>query len=295
MKKILILCFLALAPFIVRAAEFSSVVNSGKNVEARTAFSVELLLEPKGTVNGIQGTVILPVGLSVADIRFDRSIIPLWVESPHAIRSGDHEEIVFSGLVPGGFSGLLSPYYHGSRPGTLFTIRATALNEGVYEILFKGMTYLQDGQGTESSVPPLTASITVGPHRGGEAEKRIDTTVPEAFLPVVSKSPLIFNDRWFVSFDTKDTESGINYYEVAEVQPGSFGEPLWKRAASPYELKDQTLESVVYVRAVDHDGNMITEEVRPQNKGTKAHPWIISGILLLAILLFISRRKLYEK
>src|SRR5438105_2013249 len=70
-------------------------------------------------INTIGGVVTFdPGAVSIADIRYGSSIVSLWVDKPTADQSGN---IVFTGGVPGGFSG-------GS--GTIFSFMAKIKKAG---------------------------------------------------------------------------------------------------------------------------------------------------------------------
>ncbi|MES2214298.1 MAG: hypothetical protein V4465_02865 [Patescibacteria group bacterium] len=296
MKKILFICFFLFSPFLVHGAELSITLDLGNKVQTSKPFVAEILMKTEESINAISGKVIVPKGLQATDVRFDNSIISLWVEAPHIVTLKDHQEIVFSGLIPGGFSGLLSPYYRGVRAASLFNIRMYSTEPGDFVLsMQEGRVYSNDGSGTEKNIPDVQAVVTAGGSAGTIGEKKIDTTAPEEFLPVISHSSLLYGDKWFASFDTKDAESGIGYFEVAEVKPNSFAEPLWKKAESPYLLLDQSLESTVFVRAVDKEGNVRMEEVHPREKNKKTHFPLISGIIFLAVLLWAFLKRSHEK
>jgi hypothetical protein len=86
-------------------------------------------------------------------------------------------------------------------------------------------------------------------------------------------------ERWMVLFATQDKGSGMDHYEVREVDPllpwwGSG----WHVAESPYLLEDQTLRSAVYVRAYDNDGN-----VREESLAATYGPTLLRKIILIAL------------
>jgi len=78
-----------------------------------------------------------------------------------------------------------------------------------------------------------------------------DTTPPEHFEALISRDPSLFNNQYFVSFFTTDKGSGVARYEVRE------GDRDFLRAQSPHLLLDQSLESVIQIKAVDKAGNEI--------------------------------------
>jgi hypothetical protein len=68
-------------------------------------------------------------------------------------------------------------------------------------------------------------------------------------------------------FSTQDKGSGIDYYEVKEESQFLLFRLLpskWHRAESPYLLRDQSLSSRIYVKAVDRAGNKQFAELLPK-------------------------------
>lgn len=119
-----------------------------------------------------------------------------------------------------------------------------------------------------------------------------DRTPPLPFEPVRDHVAELFGDDWFVSFVAQDMESGIERYEVAEWP----GPPLndtsglaWEVTQSPHLLKDQSLMSSVYVRAIDRAGN-IRLAVLPPVAGvfSQAMPHRAVSLELLLTLMVIA-------
>ncbi len=117
----------------------------------------------------------------------------------------------------------------------------------------------------------------------------IDCEAPEEFMPEVDKSPSMFNGQYFLSFSTQDAVSGLDHYEVLEgknIQDNMGG---WRLATSPYLLEDQTLESIIKVKAVDKAGNERIVEVLPK-KRLSFFRLAVLGIISLGIFWWIVRR-----
>ncbi len=115
----------------------------------------------------------------------------------------------------------------------------------------------------------------------------IDTTPPEDFQLQVAE---IEGEKYLI-FTTGDKTSGVDYYEVVEVDRGGFLCRLtqrevkeeWKEGVSPYLLEDQSLRRVIKVKAIDKAGNERIAEIVPPYKVT----WK-DIILILAILIGIG-------
>ena len=100
----------------------------------------------------------------------------------------------------------------------------------------------------------------------------IDVTPPEEFTLEISQEPTVFEGKYFLSFATTDKTSGIDHYEVRE------GKGDWKIAESSYLLEDQSLKSIIRVKAVDGAGNERIAEYLPSRKPFPY--WIIILILV---------------
>lgn len=280
-RTFLILFSLLLAlPASAHAARFYFVVPSVP-VHVGDAVAVELMLDPEGEdVNAVEGTVLVSDNLAVTGIREEGSVVPLWVERPGA----EGRSSAFSGIIPGGFRGVLSPFWEGGHPGNVYTLLLRATGEGAARITLgpSGRVFRNDGKGTAVPVSADDAILTIRP--GGEAqpEPAPDTVQPEEFVPEIASSPDVFDGDFFVAFAANDLESGIDHYEVAETytpRPRGF-----VRAESPYRLTSQGQRAYVHVKAVDRAGNERVVTLSPANPRPSLAPWGL-GILVLLLLL----------
>ncbi len=128
-----------------------------------------------------------------------------------------------------------------------------------------------------------------------ELEK--DNIPPEPFEIEIHQNPLIFEGKYFITFSTNDKQTGIDYYEIHEIPP------IWtlkttkpERAGSPYLLKDQSLKSIIKVRAVDKAGNERVAEHIPPYKITWKDiiPWIILILIIAGIIWWLIRKSKIE-
>ena len=127
---------------------------------------------------------------------------------------------------------------------------------------------------------------------------KIDTTPPEPFKPEIGRDPSIFGGKYFLSFAATDKTSGVDHYEVIELPYKKiFGflpsnkyyseseiNKEWKKAKSPYLLKDQKLMSLIKVKAVDKAGNERVEEIYPSKKPVPY--WVLFVILAGVIVIW---------
>jgi hypothetical protein len=241
-------------------------------------FRADVTLDPEGDdLNAVSGTLTFDASLLELKRLEDRSTVTLWVERPALARTG---EVDFAGTVPGGF---------GAEPVTLFSAAFQETGTGAARIGFRDALALKDdGAATPASLRIVPSELSVQGHRPGDpAPALADDVPPEPFDPQVARDPSLFDGVWFLSFAAQDKESGIAGYDVAEsltfVEPNRLGSERWRAAESPYRLQDQSLESWIYVRAVDRSGNVRIEtrppSARPAYQG--AWRWGILGVLAL--------------
>jgi len=286
--------------FPVYAAELFFEPKS-QEVRMGQQFQVDLFLDAKDEkINAIEGKIVFPKNLLVVkEILEGNSIINLWVEKPYL----KDNEIIFSGIIPGGFKGVLSPYYKGYKPGKILSLIFQAIANGEGLITLKDTrVLLNDGLGTptQSNISPFQFRITPeAPYIMGILPIK-DPDPPEPFELTIAQDPNVFEGRWFLVFATQDKGSGISHYEVMERREFKIlglelkrGE--WKMGDSPYLLKDQKLKSYIYVKAIDKAGNERIATLLPQ----KALLWyenymmwaiIILGIIISYLILEIKKK-----
>lgn len=238
-------------------------------------------------VNAIEGNIVVPDSLSVRDIRDANSVMPLWIESPHSAGNG----IVFSGITPGGFS---------EKHGFLFSFSLAGAPTATIA-LARGAYYVNDGQGVPYNLEALPLTFATGLSSAPSSQPP-GLAGPESFIPQISRDESVYDGRYFVTFSTTDKESGINHYDILEVptNPAAPRDTNWRSAVSPELLRDQSLASDIFIRAVNNDGNFIIV------KTTALHPYggplgfssggakLVLGILVLLVggtSLFLARRR----
>lgn len=242
-------------------------------VEPRVAqpFEVSVLVNTNNEdINALEGKIAFPSDiLDVGEIKDGNSLVNFWLEKPKINSDG---RIVFSGITPGGYR---------DAQGWIFSVIFLPKKEGNGAIsLEQARVLLNDGQGTEAglTLSPLLFSIfpaVTGSSVGLPIVK--DYTLPEAFLPQVSRDSAIFNGQWFLVFATQDKGSGIDHYEVRE------GYKPFMTVVSPYLLINQKLDKKITVRAFDRNGNQRTVTLAaPQPK--KAYENYLNYAIILIVL-----------
>jgi hypothetical protein len=286
MKKTFLLFLMGIFGFMAiqnaHAASLSVVANRSV-VMIGQPFRVDIALNTQGDdANAIQGQLNFPASqFAIQNILDGQSPFSFWIQAPALTTSGT---VSFSGIVPSGFEGAAS---------SVISLWLMPLASGTGVVSLDNVQLLRnDGQGTLISLATRDASIIVTTAVASTTSIRpVSFVTPDPFMPIISHDPGIYNDQYFLAFSTTDEGSGVAYYQVLEVPVGSGASltPDWQTATSPYLLKDQSLSSDIYVRAVDHDGNFIVVEV-PATHSAMAQSvsrQTISLIFMLGFLLLI--------
>ena len=278
----IVLALFALFPFVASASE---IRLEASKVEVRTGeqFVVTAFMSADESLNAVEGRLVFPQDLlSVKEIRDGNSVINFWIEKPHEESNG---VIVFSGVTPGGFSGVNS---------RLFSVVFEAKREGITAISLEKVKALRnDGAGTEEPLTFLGVDIGIKPGDSNTRKEVLEDTIPpEPFTPTITFDSSLFDNKWFLVFATQDKGSGIARYEVKEFRFAflSFLSP-WTRAESPHVLKDQKLKSRVVVKAIDNAGNERMAIIAPRYPLSWYDYVSVIGILgaVIALCVFIFK------
>jgi hypothetical protein len=249
-----------------------------------------------------------PSYLRAVDTSVGRSILTHWIERPTIDKEAGR--ISFVGGVPGGYCGRIpgDPGLTNILAEVVFQPRDLSSGEmGATTSLWfteESRVLLADGMGTEAPLTTLGAEYTKGEVATMVVntyfdELRADTTPPEPFTIELVRESSVFGGRYFIVFSTTDKQSGIDHYQVRESDidregfvRGSRQQAVFTIAESPYPLRDQTLNSVITVRAVDKAGNIRTAVFVPDesmryddSRDTLSVLVIASGLLLLFLAL----------
>jgi hypothetical protein len=266
-------------------------------------FQVDVILDTEGqSINAIEGRILFPLDLlDLEEIKDGDSIVNLWLERP-SIKT--ENLIIFSGVIPGGFEGVLSPYYEGYRPGKVFSLIFVTKSLGEGTIEAKDLkALLHDGLGTpaKTSISHFSFKIQEKVKEEALIEKLEDNDPSESFEPIIAQDPQVFDGKYFLVFATQDKGSGILHYEILEEEPrgsvwGLVKKEKWQVGESPYVLKDQKLKSHIYVKAIDRAGNERIATLAPQvplKWYENYYIWgkIIIGIIFIYLIWKALRRK----
>lgn len=270
-----------------------------RNVLKGEIFLQKVLIDTEGEeINAVEVEIKYPKEeLRVENISKGNSILKLWPKEPEA-REGI---INFVGGTPGGYKG---------KEGILVLIAFRVISKKSadfnVEISDKSKVFLNDGKGTaieKNSFGFSKIKVFNNFSEKNEWEEFLkkDKTPPEPFEIKLSHSPYIFNNKYFISFFAIDKESGIDYYEVAEIKIAKkthkdelIKKANWKVAKSPYLIEDQSLKSFILVKAVDKAGNEKIELLEPNSNNNLLIVGLVI-VLIVAVGLIITRLKTRPK
>lgn len=297
----------------------SAELNRGDTLK----LSMRLDVDEDECVNAIDGTVSYTDNIEPVDISRGNSIMSIWVEEPKIDRQ--NRTITFAGGIPNGYCGRIvgDPRLTNNIVDILFQSpglviggnQGTSSVEAKVEIADATQVFLNDGYGSLAPLQRFGATVALGPEAGGVLKNEwgaiveADTRPPEPFGISLDRSTNAFSNRYFITFNTTDKQSGLDHYEVME-EPLSDStlfrwgraDAPWLETRSPYVLKDQSLNSTIRVRALDKAGNeYIATLVPDESQRTISNQQLItqlavgvSGLVLVLLLVagwFFYRRR----
>jgi hypothetical protein len=295
MRTLLFTLLFLFLPAFALGAELSCV-PSYENAHAKDVFAVDCYLDPQGeNINAIEGAVFYSPNLLFVKTDIANSVVPLFVEAP---RSQKGNFVSFSGIMPGGFQGTLSPSWRGYRPGKIFSLIFRANEEGDAQVSFAAGTaaYLNDGKGTKADLSAVGLAFPVLTASGNPATLTpvSDTEPPDPFTPIVTDGKMFTSLGHVLLFSAKDSGSGIDHYELASARnadAAAHPESLsWRAVESPHQLTLAEESGYLFVRAIDAAGNARLvivapgDTVAPQNDLWRM---LILGLSALALLFFL--------
>jgi hypothetical protein len=225
-------------------------------------------------INALDGVITYDENITPIDISLGKSIFPIWVETP-TINNAAHT-ITLAGGIPNGYCGRVQgdPNLTNTVVELIFRAPGLPADVNTVDVLAtvnfsaKTAAYINDGRGTKASLRTFGTALTLQNTIGSEIKDpwretvAADTTAPEEFSISLERDDHTFSGDYYIVFNTTDKQTGLSHYEVIEETTADsklfrFGAATspWIEARSPYVLKDQSLHSVVRVRAIDKAGN----------------------------------------
>lgn len=294
MKKIFLMLFLFF-PLTAQAAGLS-LLTQDNPVNFEQNFQVDLVLDSEGqTINAVQGMVSFPSGdLFLKDVSFGDTIVVFWIEKPTI----KNNIISFSGIIPGGYLGTDGKIFS----LTFYPQNKNTLSPAVMIDLSDVEVMLNDGNGTV--IPTKLKPLSVG--FAGEkkfvsttTETALDIFPPEPFDLKITQNQEVYDGQYFLVFDAQDKSSGLERYEISESKRAIYNRELnswspsknniWMIADSPYVLQDQTLNSFIFVRAIDKAGNVRLSYITPENPKMwyNYNYQVFFGAVVLIVIVFL--------
>lgn len=263
--------------------------------------------------------------LAVKDFNSGESVFSLWIDRPG---SGDFEainkegKIVFSGGLPGGYCGKIpgDPGDSNILGSVVFTpVKPVLFHKAGIAFSPETELYLNDGKGTAAKIETQGAQIEIDESKKevqDDWSKKIveDNISPEPFVVEISRDDKVSDGLYFMVFSTSDKQTGIDHYEVLEARANDvlrsegrlnfwdrfktmLGAKLptiaYVRGNSPFILKDQSLKSVIRVKAVDRAGNERVVEYRNEalekilGGSSKLPIWPIAAGISIAFVIIV--------
>jgi hypothetical protein len=268
-------------PYCVNAQSLS-LTSDQASYKIGSEISVVLTLDTSDKlINVVDGTINFPTEFfDIQSIKTGDSFLTLWPKRPTA--SGDGN-ISFTGGIPHGFTGSNGNVFS-------FVLKSKKIGEPLISIN-NATILLNDGLGTklnDVTLTPLRIAI-VSTGNIVTPQPVVDKIKPLPFMPVVSRSSSVAENKFFVSFSTIDKETGVSYYKVNEEYVlfpfwGTLFSTGWQKTETPYILKLQHWWSKVYVRAYDGAGNFREEiATKPLDK----EGFIILNILVIIVIILL--------
>lgn len=238
--------------------------------------AVRVDVDAEECINVVDATISYPEGLELVDTSIGSSILRFWPEEPS--NNPTTQEVSFVGGIPNGYCGRIKedPFYTNTLvelvfqlPGTRIGV-ASSSQRATLAFADSSTVYLNDGRGTAVVPDTLPTAITLHNTQGEVVQDlwnqivNADVDPPEDFSITLTRDEdnKIQNGRYYIVFNTTDKQSGLDHYEVIEepfdqLDLFSWGrvDAPWITTRSPYVLKDQTLNSIIRVKAVDKAGN----------------------------------------
>lgn len=256
----------------------AATLNRGDTLTVGVRIDTDELLNE--CVNAVDAVISYSPSIQPVDVSLGQSIFSVWVEEP-VIDEMAHT-ITFAGGVPNGYCGRIAGDPRLTNNVINLVFRSPGLqigggserNAASIAFLPETTVYLNDGRGTKADLATYGTNITLNDKPGAAfdpwlEEVAADEIPPTAFSISLERDEKAFSGKWFIVFNTTDKQTGIDHYEVLEepernlVSWGRADAP-WISARSPYVLADQTLNSVIRVRAIDKAGNEYVATLVPE-------------------------------
>lgn len=274
--------------------------------------SIRLDTDEDECVNVVDATINYSDQVKLVDVSRGASILSMWVEDPKI--DDANKTLTFAGGIPNGYCGRIAgdPRLTNvvadlifQSPG--FVIGAEENATATVSFAPETQVLLNDGFGTRAETNLFGASMVLHKNKGGVRDDwgevvDNDFLPPERFSISLERSDNAFQNKYFITFNTTDKQSGIDHYEVIEEPLSELGmfnwgreDAPWVTAVSPYKLKDQTLNSTIRVRAIDKAGNEYIATLIPEDsqRTMSSEVKVLVAVVATVLFAFIFSGALY--
>ena len=213
----LILYSLFFIPTTLAAELYLESSEDNYYVDETFVVDIRIDVEQNESINAIEGYIEFSNDvLEIKDFSTGNSILT-FIEEPKI--NQEQGLISFVGIIPGGYSGRIPG--DPEKSNLLGKIIFQAVSSGFAQVLFQNNSeaFLSDGKGTPAQLfnkglnLKIQSSEEIQPSRDEwQEELKKDKIPPEDFKPEIVK----INGKYYLTFTTKDKNSGIDYYKILE-------------------------------------------------------------------------------
>jgi hypothetical protein len=292
MKKItFVYIFLTLSYFLFVFSYVDAsgvlIIPSKSTVGIAEQFSVDILLDPENKpINAIEGTVAFDqTRVSLIRAETARSLVNLWISEPRQDHPGS---VVFAGIIPNGFNGVIDPFNpHHVLPGLVVRLIFEGQKSGDANIgVSSFITAANDGKGTTEKSELKNASITVENVARPKLYVNSHRSSPVLEAHIIQDQNL-FNSKYSLIYDAVDRGTGIKDVRVRE------GNRDWQSIIGPYVLLDQSRHVPITIQAINFEGQSVVLTINPLPKNFFTMYTILILIVIILILVGVYK-KIYE-
>lgn len=236
--------------------------------------------------NVVEGDVLIKNGvknIKISEFSLADSVLTYWPKTPSL---DTNSKISFIGGRPGGFN---------QKSGLLFKIVFLAEAEGQVIFLPANIkAYDNDGKATPIEVSNNPLTINIGPKKDAQPKNQWleiiseDNQPPQNLSVNFGQEASIFEGKKFITISANDSQSGIDYYEVAE------GNWPAVRSGETYVLLDQSEASTIIITAYDKAGNHSKILLKPGKPKTGSGYGKSIIVLIIFIILFYVLFKFFK-
>ncbi len=250
-------------------------IESPESVSSnRSPFILSVFLDPESTpISGISGDLSFPSELfDVELISTQNGVIPLWIQSPSVSvdkKFDRRTHIVFEGIVPGGFSGVHSPYAIGVYPGSIFTVTLIPKNKGNGEIrLDNTELHAYDEKATVITTKNILKQVVVPTLSGSpyDGQNNLKFVVSDTVSMEVVSDSLVHTGNPYVYINDENPSHAIDYIQIVETSeynPKLVSSYAWRTVTNPYVLLDPSRSKYVHAKIIYTNKTFTYKTVAP--------------------------------